>query len=386
MKAIFKNRIFYFILTVLIFVLSFETLRCQNESGLKNIDSNNILINNYEKGTAVVTTDTTSDSNRIEKENKYIPLSEFIYADNQRYTISGNLPLKETEIKPLSTLAFGAGFSAVFVAQHIFQLRTLWDTLGPFKFAEDISQDLWSDKTDHFFDSYFASYLLRDVLMECGFSNDAAYVWGGILGLTYLNYIEVLDGFGANWGFSPSDLYANVAGAVYFVGQHYVPFLQNFTPKFTYFPANWHGDEQRLPHEVFIDDYSSHTTWLSVNVHNLLPESLKNYWPSWLQLSFGYAARNLFAYENYSYSPEIKEINKELIEKYRTLTDIKTDKVWGSPRYIIALDYDLVKIIPEDGSFWNWMRQTLTFMKLPSPAIEFSKSKTRFYLVYPFKF
>ncbi len=324
------------------------------------------------------------DSANIHKGELYIPLSEFMYADNIRHTMSGDLPLKVTKINKWRTITFGAGFTGVFIAQHFLQKNTLWDKLGEFRIKEDITQDLWADKTDHFFDSYFASYLLSETLIECGLSYDAANIWGGVLGFTYLNYIEVLDGYGVNWGFSPSDFYANVAGAVYFVGQHYIPYLQNFTPKFMYFPAKWHGEKPRMPHSVFIDDYSSHTCWLSVNVHNMLPESAKDYWPSWLQISFGYAARNLFAYENYSYSPELKEINKELIEKYSKITEIKRNEVWGSPRYIIALDYDLSKIIPDNGSFWNWMRQTLMYWKLPSPAIEFSQRKPRYYLVYPF--
>ncbi|MFH1052347.1 MAG: hypothetical protein V1779_15610, partial [bacterium] len=220
------------------------------------------------------------------------------------------------------------------------------------------------------------SYLLSETLMECGLSYDAATVWGAALGLSYSSYVEVLDGFGENWGFSPSDFYADVVGAAFFVGQHYFPVLQNLTPKFMYFPADWHGDEPRMPHEMFIDDYSSQAFWLSVNVHNLLPEKMKNYWPSWLQLSFGYTVRNIYDVFHY---PELKE-------KYRTITDVKKEFVWGSPRYIIALDYDFVKILPDGTGFWNWLRQSLMYFKLPSPAIEFSSSKTRYYLVYPFKF
>jgi len=379
MKMIFLNRFIYCFSITFVFVISFENLICQNELGMRSIDTISIETNSDEEALSVVTTDTTADSNKNENENKYIPASEFMYADNPRYTISGELPLRETQIKPLKTIAFGAGFSVVFIAQHILQKNTLWDELGKFRVLEDITQDLWSDKTDHFFDAYFASYLLQEVLLECGFSDDASSIWGGILGLTYLNYIEVLDGFGVNWGFSPSDFYANVAGSVYFVGQHYIPFLQNFTPKFTYIPAKWHGEEPRLPHSVFIDDYSSHTCWMSVNVHNLLPESVRCYWPSWLQISFGYAARNLFAFENYKQ-------DKELIERYKPITEIKRDEVWGSPRFILALDYDLVKLLPDNGNFWNWLKQTLNYIKLPSPAIEFSLRKPKYYLVYPFAF
>jgi len=175
----------------------------------------------------------------------------------------------------------------------------------------------------------------------------------------------------------PSDFYTDIAGAVFFLGQNYIPYLQNFTPKFMYIPANWHGDDKRIPNDMFIDDYSSQTFWLSINVHNMLPETFKSYWPSWLQLSVGYAARNLIA---------PYEAEQRGIEYDPNKWEVKNRDVWGSPRYIIALDYDLVKILPSDGKFWNWLRQSLNYFKLPSPAIEFSKSRTRFYLLYPFSF
>lgn len=358
---------------IILLLLPNNLISGQDDSNLTLLaDSSTITKNND-------LTENTSITDKDSTENNYIPLSQFFYADNPRYTISGEPALKETEIKPLRTIAFGTGFAGILVAQHIFQLRTLWDTLVPFKFAEDIKQDLWADKAGHFFDSYIASYLIRDMLVECGFSNDASAIWGSVMGWSYLNYIEILDGFGKNWGFSPSDFYANTAGALYFIGQHYFPVLQNFTPKFTYIPANLHGELQRAPHSVFIDDYSSHTNWISVNVHNLLPESMKKYWLPWLQLSFGYAARNLMAYDVYSQAG-----NTKIIDKYKPVTEIKRYEVWGSPRFIIALDYDLVKIFPNKGTFWNWLAQTLNYYKLPSPAVEFSYKKPRYYLVYPF--
>ncbi len=305
---------------------------------------------------------------------KFIPLNEFFYADNQRYTISGGLPLKESDLKILPTVLFGAGLTAVFVAQHNWQLQTIWKERGDFKFMEDIKQDFFVDKFGHMYGSYMASYIFSETLMECGLSYDAASLWGAGIGLSYSTYIEILDGFGTNWGFSPSDFYSDVFGAAFFIGQHYIPYLQNFTPKFMYFPADWHGDKPRMPHDMFNDDYSSQTFWLSVNIYNMLPENLKSYWLPWLQISFGYTARNILDVFHY---PELKQ-------QYEKIADVRSDIVWGSPRFIIALDYDLVKIIPDTGGFWNWLRQSVNLFKLPSPAIEFSKSKTRFYLVYPF--
>jgi len=322
----------------------------------------------FELSFANVSTKTIDSSN-------FIPLSSFFYADNPRHTITGDIPLKETKLKLLPSLVFAGTYTGIFIAQHIGQLNTIWDTLSPtFKFQEDITQDLWADKCGHFYGAYLTSYVLSESLLEIGMSWESATCWGGVLGLAYSSYVEVLDGFGPKWGFSPSDFYADLIGAGYYVAQHYFPLLQNFTPKFMYFPADLHGERQRLPHDAFIDDYSSQTFWMTVNVYNLLPVKLKKYWFPWLQISFGYAARNLFAYQ------EFPDEQKE----YEYITDVKTKDVWGSPRYIIAFDYDLYKILPDGGSFWMWLKQSLQYFKLPSPAIEFSNSRTKFYLIYPF--
>jgi len=368
-----------FVVLLIIFLIPVlnDNLKCS----IINTNDNILYITENKLDSNDETAKSDLDSTEIQdvEENKilnpYIPINEFKYADNQRYTLSGDLPLKETKIKILPAVIFGTGLTTVFIAQHIGQLRTIWDTLGEFKFQEDIEQDFFVDKYGHMFGSYFTSYLLSETLMECGLSYDAAAVWGGVLGLTYSTYVEVLDGFGVKWGFSPSDFYSDVLGSAFFIGQHYIPFLQNFTPKFMYFPADWHLDEPRMPHYMFIDDYSSQTFWLSVNVYNLLPEAAKDYWLPWLQISFGYAARNIVDVFHYP----------ELMDKYKPITDVEKEFVWGSPRYIIALDYDLTKILPDGPGFWNWLRQSLMFFKFPSPAIEFSNSKTRFYLVYPFK-
>lgn len=312
----------------------------------REIDFINDNINYY---TQITTVDSLSSFSVTEKinfqdnsdyklndSNKFIPLKEFFYADNQRFTISGGLPLKESDLKILPTVLFGAGLTAAFIAQHYWQLQTIWKDRGDFKFMEDIKQDFYVDKFGHLYGSYMASYIFSETLMECGLSYDAANIWGAGIGLSYSSYIEILDGFGTNWGFSPSDFYSDVFGAVFFISQHFIPYLQNFTPKFMYFPAQWHGDKPRMPHDMFNDDYSSQTFWLSVNVYNMLPEKLKSYWIPWLQISFGYTARNILDVFHY---PDLKQ-------QYDKIADIKTDIVWGSPRFIIALDYDLVKIIP----------------------------------------
>jgi len=300
--------------------------------------------------------------------------SQFLIAGAARHTITGELPYKKTNIKPLNFGIFVGVLSAFLYWQHQFQMETIWKEQTDFKIQEDGKYAMYADKAGHIYGCFLTSYLMTDGFMQSGLSWESATIAGTAFGLAYSTYIEVLDGYGKQWGFSPSDFYADVAGAALHIGQFYIPYLQNFTPKFMYIPANWHNERKRYPHEMFNDDYSSHTLWLSVNLRNTLPESISQHIPKWLELSFGYAVRGL-----------CDTVQASLGKCKPCRGDKWVDGFYfGSPRYIVALDYNLIHLLPDGGYFWNWLRQSLNYFKLPSPAIEFGRV-TKLYLVYPFQ-
>ena len=184
-----------------------------------------------------------------------------------------------------------------------------------------------------------------------------------MMGLLYQTYVEIEDGYGSIWGFSPTDMYGNVAGASFYLLQFYVPALQNITQKWMYTPAQWINEIPRKEGQTFIDDYSSNTFFFSFKIHNLLPETWRRYWLPWLNVAVGYASRGL-----------------------------------GTPqqdtKYILALDYDLPELLPDFkaciggpvGNLLNWLTQSFNYFKFPSPAIEIGEhGLTRFNLLYPFK-
>ena len=373
-KVIFS---YIFILTYII--ISTNKLQSQEHEFLANLDST-IIINTID--TLEANSNQNIDTNITIIKNTRINRAEFYYGNTPRYTITGNLPYKESNISAINIGIVTAGVSTLFILQHIAQANTIWKEKSEFKILEDGSYAIYADKPGHIIGTYMASYSMTEALLTSGLNWENSFVGGGLLGFAYNTYVEVLDGYGSNFGFSPSDMYANAFGSSFYIAQYYVPFLQNISPKFTYFPANWHGERQRQPHDFFIDDYSSHTLWFSFNIHNMLDDNLKEYWPQWLELSVGYAARNLT--DPYC---RVKDANGfetpcyDLTQNFR----YKGDRVWGDPKLIFALDYNLVKLLPDGGSFWNWAKQTLNFFKLPAPAIEIGiNGKTRFFLLYPF--
>ncbi len=360
-----KNKIFLNSLIMFLF--------CANYLFSQDTTSNEHI---YTESNITDTIATYKDSMQIANEYKlvYSP-EEFMYADTRRWTITGDLPNRTTEIKPWNFAIFTGTFTGFMVAQHIIQMETIWKEQTKFKVMEDGPYAFYSDKAGHLFGTYLVSYSMSEGFLQSGLSWDAATIWGAAMGLSYQTYVEILDGYGKGWGFSPSDFYMDVAGAGLFVAQRYFPVLQNFTVKFQYFPAPWFGEKKRVPSEMFIDDYSSHTLWMSVNVYNLLPESAKKYWINGIDLAFGYAARNL---------TDIMHQNDYQGKPAKNA--VEWNGYYANPKFIMALDYNLVKILPDGGYFWNWIKQTLNLFKLPSPAIEFGiNEKPKYYILYPFK-
>jgi len=283
----------------------------------------------------------------------YVPLSTFTYAGDRRVTIDGSLPRTTSKIKPLPFIGLASIYLAITTALHIYQVNTFWDSTTTFRFIEDGDYALYADKFGHAWGTYINAYLASEALMGSGLSWEAA-TWGGAgIALAYQTYVEVMDGYGKIWGFSWSDMYANFAGVGWFLAQHYVPFLQNFTYKTSFFPPPWFGQQSRESSTIFIDDYSGWTFTLAVDVHNLLPNKWKSYWPKWLNIDVGHAVRNL---------------------KYKE----------GDPVYTIGLDINPVRLLPDGPSLYNWFKQGFNYVKFPAPAIEFGK-ETRFRLFYPFQ-
>lgn len=302
----------------------------------------------------------------VDSAAEFIPFQEYTFAGNQRYTVDASLPRRTSKINPITTTALGVAYGGLIYGLHVLQSNAWWkDNRQAFHFQDDWDYALQVDKIGHAFGGYYMSYILGEGVQGCGFSVTTSRWLGATLGFLYQTYVEVEDGYGAQWGFSPTDFAGDFLGAAYFMAQHYVPALENFNLKWEYVPAQWVGERTVRHPTAVVDDYNSSTFWLSANVHNLLPENLKSYWPSWLNLALGYGVRDI-SYDD---------------------PTLGADFQMPKRRFIIGLDYDFVRLMPDGPNFWNWVRQGMNWFKIiPAPAISFGDEGTRFYLLYPFKF
>jgi hypothetical protein len=235
----------------------------------------------------------------------------------------------------------GGALGGLVTGIHIYQANAWWsDNRGPFRFINDSEYALNVDKAGHFVGGTFASFIGRKSLEWSGFSRNAS-LWGGFtMASLFSLYVEFEDGFAQDWGFSIGDAAGGIIGAFWPVMQVYVPGVEHFQPKFSYWPSTEIlGGEHK---GNAIDDYEGQTYWMGVHVHGLLPESWQRWWPEWLGFAVGVSVRNMATYEN--------------LER----------------NIIIALDYDMTRIIPGDSWFMQTFKEALNFIRFPSPAIRIS--------------
>lgn len=195
------------------------------------------------------------------------------------------------------------------------------------------------DKLGHMFTSYLFFHTTYDFLKWAGYDDHTA-MWSAVaVPAAHALAIEIADGF-SKWAFSPTDLAFNSLGIAYGALQTDYPFLQDFNLKWSYYPSasGGRGDPDWGP----ASDYSGHIYWVSMNMHNLLPESMQPYWPRFLNLAVGMGAQNV------SYGD----------------TGPKKHK------FAISLDWNLTEI-PLSGDTWAVLKNLINKVHFPAPGLRY---------------
>jgi hypothetical protein len=244
----------------------------------------------------------------------------------------------------VSLVTLGAGF-----AVHTVQYNAWWkDQRSKFHFQDDWIYARWIDKIGHFYGTNLLAHFFSSGLEASNFSTEDSYIYGATLGFAFQLYTEILDGFGAKWGFSRGDVLFNFAGAAYFLSQYYVPYLKNFQPRFSYYPSESLRDGT---HDGFIDDYTGQKYWIGLRMKEILPNSISDLWPSPLMISVGMGLDNWNGYGE------------------------GTNTIW------LALDIDW-ETIPLHGKFWQFLKNTFNYFHFPMPGIRISPNMAAFLIVF----
>jgi hypothetical protein len=176
--------------------------------------------------------------------------------------------------------------------------------------------------------------------MRWGEFSDKARIWTSMaLPAAWAVSIEIGDGF-SSYGFSFYDLTANFMGIGYGILQERLPYMRNFNFKFSYYPSPYYLNND-FKGWGLSNDYDGHIYWLSFNVHGLLGEKAKRFWPACLNLACGYGVNGFESY------------NADKIQR----------------EFFIGLDYNLGAIQTKNTAV-NAVRNILDKFHYPAPGIK----------------
>ena len=236
----------------------------------------------------------------------------------------------------------------------------------PFHFYDDSKGYLQMDKAGHAYAAYFQTVAAYEAFRWSGVGKRKALIYGGLTSFLFQTPIEIYDGLYEGWGFSWSDIIANTAGSMLFIGQEVLFEKQVVKMKFSYSPSGYPKYHHILGEnelESFFLDYNGHTYWLSINLEQMTGN---NKIPSWLNFAVGYSANGMIKeFENPDYYkgepfPHLDRYRQVLFSLDVDLSRINTDKVW------------LKRLL-----------QTINLLKIPFPAVEINGlKKIRFYPLY----
>lgn len=159
--------------------------------------------------------------------------------------------------------------------------------------------------------------------------------------------IELWDATQAQYGFSVPDVLFNTAGQALALGRELSPRLRVVKPTISYYPSaplrkfGQGGDPGGQLRSTI--DYSGQTYWLSFDVDSLLPPERREWWPGIVRLSVGHTITDWI----------------RLADGYPTR---------ARRRVVIGLDLDVSKL-PGDHPVWRRVKEELSYIRLPGPAI-----------------
>ena len=261
-----------------------------------------------------------------------------------------------------------AGTSAY--ALSIAGLYGLWYKDYPqssFHFFNDNQEWLQMDKCAHVTASYYIGRIGYSALRWSGVQEKKAIWYGGMTGFVYLAAIETMDGFSKEWGASPYDVVANTLGTALFISQQLAWHEQKFVMKYSFHTspyAQYNPDKlggttlQRM-----VKDYNGQTYWISANISSLGLQHTR--FPKWLNVAAGYSAEGMTG--GFSNPDEVNGVPVPYSERYR--------------QFFLAADIDLSRITVKSKTL-KLILNTIGFIKIPMPTIEFNKNGVKFHPLY----
>lgn len=225
----------------------------------------------------------------------------------------------------------------LMAASYGFQDNVWWKgEKGKFHFnwSQDWNANLGADKFGHFYFSYLASNIYIQAYEWAGITDYKSRIYGGLTAMLHQTFTEVRDGFSKQYGFSFGDYAFNLLGAFYPLLQYEFPLLNSVKFKISYYSSSRF---KMGSNDYIIDDYESTYNWMSIDINDLLPVNLDNYFPDLVDFTIGYSVKGL---DNNPYH-----------------------------EIFIGLDWDL-EALPGNSGLLKFLKKNLNYYHLPSPVIK----------------
>lgn len=262
----------------------------------------------------------------------------------------------------LARAAAGLGLTGGYAGLYLYFHHAWWSGTPASKWFVENDWDREerdADKFGHMFGGYQLTRLTSELLQAGCVPPLRAAAWAALYAYAFQFQIEEWDGTQQLYGFNPSDLIADAAGALFAVAQQHTKALQYIKPVWSYRPTEayrrrnlpGHGGQPRAT-----TDYSGQTYWFSADVHGLLPNGAKPFWPSFIRLSPGYS-----------------------------ITDYVEPTTGGALRakrkILVSLDLDPEQL-PGDNKIWQTIKHELAFFRIPGPTLQLTPIRKFFPAYY----
>lgn len=245
-----------------------------------------------------------------------------------------------------------AGDGAVVYAGSMVALNQLWFKDCPwvgFHTINDNSDWLQMDKFGHATTAYHINLLGNESLRLIGLDAKQSALYSGAFSLLYMTSIELMDAGYEGWGFSWGDMAADLGGTTLYTVQQLLWDEQRISLKYSFHPTEY---AQYNPNDLgdnlmsqALKDYNGITIWASFNVKEILLGTENNF-PEWITLDFGYGAKGMIAPQPTNDFERVRQ-------------------------FYLSPGIDLAKL-PIENRYLKALLRALSFIKLPSPTLEYN--------------
>lgn len=270
-----------------------------------------------------------------------------------------SLLLPPVSQKKLNTLIWTSSASYAVSMAGLYHLWYKDSKQQSFRFFNDNREWKQMDKVGHFFSSFYLSYGSSRAMQWAHVPERKADLIGASIGFLLLVPVEIFDGFSDAYGASTGDLIADATGPLLYLGQKRLWNEIRIYPKYSFHTTKYASIRPNVLGDNYISqsikDYNGQTYWFSFDVDKFTR------FPSWLNIAVGYGAEAMvYAHD--------RQNRQQGYDAYR--------------QYYVSIDFDLTSIKTNSKAV-----KTLLFfanmIKLPAPAISFSKKGTT---LHPFYF